>query len=83
MGDVEEQGQLILTIRRGKTVACRRKLQGRNKRPISKAIVCKKICLQSSETVRKKVPGHMIGEIYIVICVLKTSGFLQTTQLNV
>lgn len=64
-------------------MACRRKLQGRNKRPISKAKVCKKICLQNSEAVRTKIPGHMIGEIDIEIYVLRTSGFLHTTQLNV
>lgn len=36
MGDVGEHRQSILAIRRGKTVACRRKLQGRNKRLFQK-----------------------------------------------
>lgn len=66
-----------MTIGRGKTVACRRKLQGRNKRPISKAKVYKKIYLQGSEALRMKIPDHMIGEVDIVVCVVRTSGFLQ------
>lgn len=83
MGDVGEHRQSILAIRRGKTVACRRKLQGRSKRLFQKQESLQENLLSKFKAVRMKIPGRMVGEIYVVIGVLRTSGFLQTAQLNV